>query len=129
MLFNPHASDVEQLSNNDGISMIAMVLIAMGVSLFCTFVLWKLGVIRVMAAFQTQVQSTRDQIYDKAENNPNDLTDSEKKYLKVAGGKLIGRKGMSTYEFGTGKNAVISFTLMLWLSIFGLTMYGLIMYG
>ena len=129
MLLNPQASDVEQLSNNDGISMIAMVLIAMAVSICCTFVLWKLGVIRVMAAFQTQIQSTRDQIYDKAKNNPADLTDSEKKYLKVAGGKLIGRKDMSTYEFGTGKNAVISFTLMVWLSIFGLIMYGLIMYG
>jgi hypothetical protein len=129
MQFNQQTPGVEQLASNDGISMIAMVLIALTVSLLCTFVLWKLGIIRFMAAFQTQMQSTRDKIYDKAESNPDDLTDSEKRSWDVAGGKLVGKKFISTYEFGTGKSAVLSFTLIVWISIFGLTMYGLIMYA
>ena len=129
MQFDPQTSGVEQLSSNDGLTMIPMVLIAMVVSLLCTFVLWKLGVIKRMAAFQAQMQSTRDKVYDKVENNPDDLTDSEKKYWDVAGGKLIGRKSINTYQFGTGKDAVISFTLVVWISIFSLTMYGLIMYA
>ena len=128
MLFHAQASNVEP-QIIDGTSMITMVLIAMAISIFCTFVLWKLGVIRVLAGMQTFQQSYRDNVYDKVQNNPDDLTDSEKKYWKVTGGKLIGRKTVSTYEFGTGKNAVISFMLIVWLSTFVLTMYGLIMYG
>ena len=127
MLFNAQASNVEP-QIIDGTSMITMVLIAMAISIFCTFVLWKLGVIRSMTAMQTFQQSYRDKVYDKVQNNPDDLTDSEKKYWKVTGGKLAGKNSLQTLQFGTGKNAVISFTLMIWLSIFGLTMYALIMY-
>ena len=108
----------------EGLSLSAMVIIALAVSLIAVGLVWKLGVIRFMVNVQDRQQSSLDHLWKIMDENPDSLSDRTKRFLKV-----YGRKSLRTAKFGTGRHAAISFTIMIWFLSFGFTFFGLMWYG
>ena len=116
-----------QVQNNadavNGLPIGLTVLIALAGSTAFVALIWKLGVIRAMTSVQTRRQQWSDDAFAEVENHPDKYTDAQRKAMN-----RIGRKALSSFTYGTGHSATISFLGMFWVLSFCLIMFLLIIY-
>ena len=105
-----------------GLSVPVAAAVALVVSVGITMLVWKLGVIQLMVSVQNRRQGRLDGAWKTMDEHPETLSEAQKRSLRA-----VGRRRLTTFQFGTGRSAAISFLGMFWCLSFGLTLFALLM--